>query len=95
LDKLCLVIRNGFFSFRWTQIFDAGSIPSESIILKARPVDSSEQASFAPAPIDKVVKTITTENPDIVFAPHVETSSGMILPVDYICTVGEAVHTVG
>jgi aspartate aminotransferase-like enzyme len=94
-DKKCLVIRNGWFSFRWTQIFEAGSIPSESAVLQARPVDDSKHAAFAPAPIEEVVATIQAKKPDVVFAPHVETSSGMILPEDYICAVADAVHAVG
>ena len=94
-DKKCLVIRNGFFSYRWTQIFDAGKIPSSSTILKARPIEEGRQAPFAPAPIQEVVKTIKEEKPDLVFAPHVETASGMILPDEYIRTVAEAVHSVG
>jgi aspartate aminotransferase-like enzyme len=94
-DKKCLVIRNGWFSFRWTQIFEAGSIPSESAVLQARPVDDSKHAAFAPAPIEEVVATIQAKKPDVVFAPHVETSSGMILPEEYICAVADAVHAVG
>ena len=93
--KKCLVIRNGWFSFRWTQIFDMGNIPSEAIILKAQPVDDSNQPSFAPAPIEEVVATIEAEKPDVVFAPHVETSAGMILPDEYIRAVADAVHSVG
>ena len=93
--KKCLVIRNGWFSFRWTQIFDMGHIPSESIVLKARPVDDSKHAAFAPAPIEEVVATIKTEKPAMVFAPHVETSAGMLLPDDYIRAVADAVHAVG
>ena len=93
--KKCLVIRNGWFSFRWTQIFDMGHIPSESIVLKARPVDDSKHAAFAPAPIEEVVATIKAEKPDMVFAPHVETSAGMLLPDDYIRAVADAVHAVG
>jgi len=93
--KRCLVIRNGWFSFRWTQIFDMGDIPSESTVLKARRVDESKHAAFAPAPIEEVVATIKAEKPDLVFAPHVETSSGMILPDDYIRAVADAVHSVG
>ena len=93
--KKCLVIRNGWFSFRWTQIFDMGNIPSESIVLKARRVDDSKQAAFAPVPIEEVVVTIKTEKPDVVFAPHVETSAGMILPDEYIRAVADAVHSVG
>ena len=94
-DKKCLVIRNGWFSYRWTQIFEAGNIPSGEIVLKARPIDEGPQAPFAPAPIDEVVATIAAEKPDIVFAPHVETSSGMILPDDYMRAVGQAVHDCG
>ena len=93
--KKCLVIRNGWFSFRWTQIFEAGSIPSESTVLKARRVDDSKHAPFAPAPIDEVIATIEEKKPDIVFAPHVETSAGMILPEDYIRSVAEAIHSIG
>ncbi|MBT3175581.1 MAG: alanine--glyoxylate aminotransferase family protein [Desulfobacula sp.] len=94
-DKRCLVIRNGWFSYRWTQIFDMCDIPLESIVLKARPVDDSKQASFAPAPIKEVIATIKAEKPEVVFAPHVETSSGMILPDDYLFAVADAVHSVG
>jgi aspartate aminotransferase-like enzyme len=94
-DKKCLVIRNGWFSFRWTQIFDMGKIPSESIVLKARPVDNSKHAAFVPAPIEEVVATIKAEKPNVVFAPHVETSAGMILPNNYIRAVADAVHSVG
>ena len=93
--KKCLVIRNGWFSFRWTQIFDMGKIPSESTVLKARRVDDSQHAAFAPAPIEEVVATIKAERPDVVFAPHVETSSGMILPNDYIRALADALHSVG
>lgn len=94
-DKKCLVIRNGWFSFRWTQIFEAGNIPSEAIVLKARQIEEGSQTPFVPVPIDEVVATIHAEKPAMVFAPHVETSSGMILPDDYLRAVGEAVHAVG
>jgi aspartate aminotransferase-like enzyme len=93
--KKCLVIRNGWFSFRWTQIFEAGNIPSETTVLKARQVDDGKQAAFAPAPIEEVVATIEAKTPDVVFAPHVETSSGMMLPEDYICAIADAVHATG
>ncbi len=93
--KKCMVIRNGFFSFRWSQIFDMGNIPSESIVLKARPVSKGSQAPFAPVPIDEAVALIKSEKPDVLFAPHVETSSGMILPDDYLSALSEAVHSVG
>jgi len=94
-EKKCLVIRNGWFSYRWTQIFNMGNIPSESIVLKARPVDDSKHAAFEPAPIKEVVATIKAEKPEIVFAPHVETSSGIMLPDDYLQAVADAVHSIG
>ena len=93
--KKVLVIRNGWFSYRWTQIFDMGGIPSESIVLKARRVGEGKQAPFAPAPIEEVVATIQAKKPDLVFAPHVETSAGMILPNGYMKAVADAVHAVG
>ncbi|MFZ2855891.1 MAG: alanine--glyoxylate aminotransferase family protein [Rhodocyclaceae bacterium] len=93
--KKCLVIRNGWFSFRWTQIFDMGQIPAESIVLKARQTGNGSQAPFAPAPIDEVVAAIREHRPDVVFAPHVETASGMILPDGYLHAVGAAVRAVG
>src|SRR5215208_5308004 len=93
--KRCLVIRNGWFSYRWTQIFDMGRIPAESIVLKARRLGELPQSPFAPAPIDEVVATIRGQRPDLVFAPHVETASGMMLPDDYLRAVGTAVREVG
>jgi len=93
--RKCLVIRNGWFSYRWTQIFDMGGIPSESTVLKARPVEAGPQAAFAPAPIGEVVAAIRDTKPDLVFAPHVETAAGMILPDDYLRAVAAAVHEVG
>ena len=94
-DKKCMVIRNGWFSFRWSQIFDAGGIPSKEIVLKAKPIEEGSQAAFAPVPLDEIVAQIVVEKPDVVFAPHVETSSGMILPDDYMRGVADAVHAVG
>ena len=93
--KNCLIIRNGFFSFRWSQILDMGEIAAKTIVLKARPVEHGPQAAFGPAPIEEVVATIQAEKPDIVFAPHVETSAGLILPDDYIRAVADAVHAAG
>ena len=90
-----LVIRNGWFSFRWSQIFDMGGIPSETRVLKASQVASGSQAPFAPAPIEEVVATIAEFRPGVVFAPHVETASGMILPDGYLKAVADAVHAVG
>jgi aspartate aminotransferase-like enzyme len=94
-DQKCLVIRNGWFSFRWTQIFEMGGIPAETIVLKARPVSDDAQAPFQPAPIEEVLATIAAQKPDLVFAPHVETASGMILPDDYLTAIGRAVREHG
>ena len=94
-DKKVLIIRNGWFSFRWTQILDMGRIAAESTVLKARRVGNGKQAPWVPAPVDEVVAAIRAKKPDVVFAPHVETSSGMMLPDDYLRTVAAAVHEVG
>ena len=94
-DKKTLVIRNGWFSYRWTQIFEMANIPASSTVLKAKRIEDGPQAPFAPAPIEEVVATIKAEKPEMVFAPHVETASGMILPDDYLKAVADAVHSVG
>jgi aspartate aminotransferase-like enzyme len=93
--KQVLVIRNGWFSYRWTQIFDMGSIPASSTVLKARQTGPGAQAPWAPAPIAEVQAAIAKEKPAVVFAPHVETASGMILPDSYLRAVADAVHAVG
>ncbi len=93
--KRALVIRNGFFSFRWSQIFEMGAIPAAETVMKARRTGNAADAPFAPAPIDEVVAKIAEEKPDVVFAPHVETASGMILPDDYLRAVAAAVHQAG
>ncbi len=91
----CLVIRNGWFSYRWSQILEMGGIASGIQVLKARKVSGAPQAPFAPAPVDEVVAAIHAEAPAVVFAPHVETASGMVLPPDYLKAVAEAVHAAG
>jgi aspartate aminotransferase-like enzyme len=93
--KKCLVIRNGWFSFRWSQIFDMGGIPSATTVLKACRVADAHQSPFAPAAVDAVVAAIREQKPDVVFAAHVETSSGMMLPDDYLRAVAAAVHEHG
>ena len=93
--KHVLVIRNGWFSYRWTQIFDMGSIPASHTVMKARRTAEGAQSAWAPAPIEEVVATIAREKPAVVFAPHVETAAGMILPDDYLKAVTDAVHAVG
>ena len=91
----CLVVRNGWFSYRWTQILEAGDIAMSHTVLKARPVETGSQAYFAPAPIEDVEAAIAAETPTVVFAPHVETSAGMMLPDDYIRRLADATHAVG
>ena len=93
--KDVLVIRNGWFSYRWTQIFDMGQIPATSTVLKAKRTGSGAQAPWAPAPIAEVQAAIRDKKPAVVFAPHVETASGMILPDNYLRAVSDAVHEVG
>ncbi len=92
-----LVIRNGFFSFRWSQILEMGKLtaPANITVLKARRTGDGAQAPWVPAPIDEVVATIAREKPAVVFAPHVETASGMMLPDDYMRQVAEATHAAG
>ena len=93
--KKVLVIRNGWFSYRWSQIFEMGAIPAESTVLKARRTAHAPRAPFAPAPLDEVVTTIRRLRPDVVFAPHTETSAGLLLPHDYLRAVAAAVHEHG
>ena len=94
-DKQVLIIRNGWFSYRWTQIIDMGRLTSQATVMKARPERAGEQQSWIPVPIAEVVAKIAEEKPAVVFAPHVETSAGMILPDDYLKAVADAVHAVG
>jgi len=93
--KRCLVVRNGWFSYRWSQIFDAGNLPQSHDVLFARPVAEGAQSPFAPVPIEEVVARIKQDKPDVVCAPHVETSAGMMLPDDYLSAVAAAVHEYG
>lgn len=94
-NKKVLVVRNGWFSYRWTQIFEMGNIPASEIVLKARTSSADPQSPFAPPPIEEVVASIHQNKPDLVFAPHVETSAGIILPDDYLREIAKAVHEVG
>lgn len=93
--KNVMVLRNGWFSFRWTQIFEAGDIPASTTVLKAQRFADEHQAPFHPMEIDEVVARILAEKPAVVFAPHVETSSGVMLPDDYMKQVANAAHEVG
>ena len=92
--RKCLIVRNGWFSFRWTQILDAGSIASSSVFLKARPVEAGPQPGWAPAPIEEIEAAIARERPDVIFAPHVETSAGMLLSDEYLRRISAAARAV-
>jgi aspartate aminotransferase-like enzyme len=90
-----LVLRNGWFSYRWTQIFEMGNIPAKATVLKARKTTQGATAPWIPAPLPEVTRAIRENKPAVVFAPHVETASGMILPDDYLKAVADAVHAEG
>ena len=94
-DKSCLVLRNGWFSYRWTQIFEMAGLPAKESVLKARRTSPEKHAAWEPCPIDEVVAAIREQKPDLVFAPHVETSSGMILPDEYLKVVASEIREVG
>lgn len=93
--RRALVVRNGLFSYRWSQILEAGAIAESVTVCAARPDSDAHQAPWSPAPIDEVVATIRAERPGVVFAPHVETAAGMLLPDDYVRALADAVHEVG
>ncbi len=90
-----LIVRNGWFSYRWTQIFEEGGLGGGAVICKARPLGKGAQDPWAPCPVDEVVAAIRKEKPQLVFAPHVETASGIILPDDYLRAISDAAHEVG
>ncbi|MFD0909103.1 aminotransferase class V-fold PLP-dependent enzyme [Ruegeria arenilitoris] len=90
-----LVVRNGWFSYRWSQIIETGGLTASTTVLKARQTGNSSPSPFAPAPIEEVVETIRSQRPSVVFAPHVETSAGVILPDDYVLAMAAAAHEVG
>ena len=94
-DAHALIVRNGWFSFRWTQIFDAGQFTADTTVCMARQTGNGDVEPFAPAPIEEVTARIREVKPDVVFAPHVETSAGLILPDDYVTALSEAAHEVG
>ena len=94
-DKECLVTRNGWFSYRWSQILERGDLPANNTVLKASRDTNNQNAQFSPVDIKTAVDTIKANKTDIVFAPHVETSAGLILPDDYISSLADAVHSVG
>ncbi len=94
-DANVLVVRNGWFSYRWSQIIESGMLTAEATVMKARQTGNVSQSPFTPCPIDEVVAAIREQKPDVVFAPHVETSAGVILPDDYVTALAAAAHEVG
>jgi aspartate aminotransferase-like enzyme len=93
--RRCLVVRNGLFSYRWSQILEAGSIAGQTTVCTARPASGERRAPWIPAPVEEVVETIERTRPEVVFAAHVETAAGMVLPDDYVRTVAAATHDAG
>ncbi len=94
-DQRCLVIRNGFFSYRWSQILAQGRIAAQEEVLKAKPVHAESEAPYAPPALETVIQTITRSKPQMVFAAHVETASGLMLPESYIKALADATHAAG
>ena len=94
-NEHCLVVRNGWFSYRWTQILEMGSIAKSSTILTARPLTDDTRSPFTPPPLAMLLEVILAEKPKVVFCPHVETSAGIILPDDYLRAIAQAVHAYG
>ncbi|AXC48387.1 alanine--glyoxylate aminotransferase family protein [Paracoccus suum] len=90
-----LIVRNGWFSYRWSQILETGGITDQTTVVMARPTGNAPQPSYAPPPISEVVAKIRETRPEVVFAPHVETAAGLILPDDYITEMASAAHEVG
>ena len=90
-----LVVRNGWFSYRWSQIIETGGLTDSATVMKARQTGNASPSPFAPAPINEVVEAIRSQRPGVVFAPHVETAAGVILPDDYVTAMAAAAHEVG
>ncbi|HET9632079.1 MAG TPA: aminotransferase class V-fold PLP-dependent enzyme [Terrabacter sp.] len=93
--RRCLVVRNGLFSYRWTQIIEAGSITDDVVVCMARPEDGGPQSPWQPAPVEEVVAAVREQRSQVVFAPHVETASGVVLGDDYVRALADAAHEVG
>ncbi|MDN5559376.1 MAG: alanine--glyoxylate aminotransferase family protein, partial [Ruaniaceae bacterium] len=94
-DARCLVVRTGFFSYRWSQIFETGGITENVTVLTAGPTTDSATAHWAPPPVEEVVAAIAAQRPALVFAAHVETAAGIVLPDDYLRAVADATHAAG
>ena len=94
-DENVLVIRNGWFSFRWSQIIEAGRLATSTTVLAARQLEDTSDAPFAPVPLDEIIAAIRSEKPDVVCCPHVETSAGLMVPDSFISAVADAVHEHG
>ena len=94
-DANVLVIRNGWFSFRWSQIIEAGRLATSTTVLAARQLEDTSDAPFAPVPLDEIIAAIRSEKPDVVYCPHVETSAGLMVPDSFISAVADAVHEHG
>ena len=94
-NEKVLVVRNGWFSYRWTQIFDQGVAPAHAEIVCARPDTPEADQQFSPAPIEDICAAITANRPSVVVAPHVETSAGLLMPDEFIAQIASTAHEVG
>jgi aspartate aminotransferase-like enzyme len=90
-----LVVRNGLFSYRWSAILETGGVTDQVTVCRARPVADERQAPWTPPPVEEVVAAIERDRPEVVFAAHVETAAGILLPDDYVRAVSAATHSVG
>ena len=92
-----LVVRNGYFSYRWTDIFDQTDIPAEVVVLKASLESAATDPTrpqVKPQPVEDIVAAIRREKPAVVFAPHVETSTGVMFPDVELAAISAAAHEV-
>lgn len=94
-NEKVLVVRNGWFSYRWTQIFNQGVQPAHAEIVRARPDSDEADQQFSPAPLDDIIDHIYAERPRLVVSPHVETSAGLLMPDQYLSEIAKAAHDVG
>ena len=95
----CLILRNGWFGFRFTEIFRRGKIASEVKPIFAIEKENAEgqniKRDYSPPPLKTIVDEILSFKPKLVYATHVETSTGIIIPDEYIKGIGEATKSIG
>lgn len=90
-----LVVRNGWFSFRWSQILEQGRIAQSVTVLQAEPNDAGVDSDWQPAPLEHIEAEVRRLRPAVVFVPHVETSAGLLMPDEWLQRMSRAVHEHG